>query len=86
MQRLASCDTYTNSVVTEPQVASPVALEFDEDGRICVAELVDFNQASSQTWQGRGRVRLLQDPDGDGVYEKSTIFLSDVDLPTAVCC
>src|SRR5262245_59792992 len=52
-------------VAAEPQVASPVAIDFDEDGRVYVVELVDFNQASSQTQQGRGRVRLLQDTDGD---------------------
>src|SRR5215831_14219161 len=67
----------------EPLLASPVALDFDEDGRLYVAEFVEFNQAASQRPHGRGRVRLLEDTDGDGVFDKSTIFLADLDPTTA---
>src|SRR5437870_12731258 len=54
----------------EPNVASPVALDFDEDGRLYVAEFRDFNRDAVK--QPRGRIRLLEDTDGDGVYDKST--------------
>src|SRR5262245_10523784 len=57
----------------EPLLASPVALDFDEDGRLYVAEFREFNQAASRQPHGRGRVRLLEDPDGDGVYDRSTV-------------
>src|SRR5262249_22258040 len=70
----------------EPLLASPVALDFDEDGRLYVVEFVEFNQYASKQPQGRGRVRLLEDTDGDGVYDKSTVFLDNLDSPTAVCC
>src|SRR5262245_30320740 len=70
----------------EPLLASPVALDFDEDGRLYVAEFREFNQAASKRPHGRGRVRLLEDTDGDGVYDKGTTFLEDVEAPTAVCC
>ncbi len=70
----------------EPLLASPVALDFDENGRLYVAEFVEFNQNASKTPHGRGRIRLLEDTDGDGIYEKSTIFLDNLDSPTAVCC
>ena len=70
----------------EPQLASPVALDFDEDGRLYVAEYPEYNQYASKQPQGHGRVRLLEDTDGDGVYDKSTIFLDNLDSPTAVCC
>jgi putative membrane-bound dehydrogenase-like protein len=70
----------------EPNLASPVALDFDEDGRLYVAEFVEFNQRDSKQRQGRGRIRLLEDTRGDGVYDKSTVFLDNVDMPTAVCC
>src|SRR5262245_56151409 len=40
----------------EPQVTSPVALDFDEDGKIYVVEFRDFNQNSSKVPQGPGRV------------------------------
>src|SRR5258706_15844560 len=50
----------------EPMLASPVALDFDEDGRLYIAEFTEFNQKASKRPQGRGRVRLLEDTDGDG--------------------
>src|SRR5262245_38611354 len=70
----------------EPMLASPVALDFDEDGRLYIAEFTEFNQNASQQPLGRGRVRLLEDIDGDGRFDKSTIFLEDLDATTAVCC
>jgi putative membrane-bound dehydrogenase-like protein len=73
-------------VAAEPLLASPVAVDFDEDGRLYVAEFVEFNQNASKQPQGHGRVRLLEDTHGDGVYNKSTIFLDNVDSPVAICC
>lgn len=70
----------------EPLLASPVAIDFDQDGRLYVAEFPEFNQSSSKTPQGRGCIRLLEDTDGDGVFDKSTVFLRTLDTPTAVCC
>jgi putative membrane-bound dehydrogenase-like protein len=70
----------------EPHLASPVALDFDEDGRLYVAEFVEFNQNASKEAHGHGRIRLLEDTHGDGIYDKSTIFLDNVDSPVAVCC
>jgi putative membrane-bound dehydrogenase-like protein len=70
----------------EPLLASPVALDFDEDGRLYVVEFPEFNQSASKQPQGHGRVRLLEDTHGDGIYDKSTIFLDNLDSPTAVCC
>src|SRR5262249_33713802 len=68
----------------EPNVSSPVAIDFDEDGRLYVAEFRDFNRDAVH--KPRGRIRLLEDTDGDGIYDKSTVFLDNVDSPTAVCC
>ncbi|PYV15810.1 MAG: hypothetical protein DMG07_08960 [Acidobacteria bacterium] len=73
-------------VAAEPMLASPVALDFDEDGRLYIAEFTEFNQNASKQPLGRGRVRLLEDTDGDGRFDKSTIFLADLDATTAVCC
>jgi putative membrane-bound dehydrogenase-like protein len=73
-------------VAAEPLLASPVALDFDEDGRLYVVEYPEYNQYASKQPQGHGRVRLLEDTHGDGVYDKSTIFLDNLDSPTAVCC
>src|SRR5262245_39484886 len=55
----------------EPLLVSPVALDFDEDGRLYIAEFTEFNQRTSKQGHGRGRVRLLDDTDGDGAFDKS---------------
>src|SRR5262249_25541742 len=73
-------------VAAEPLAASPIALDFDQDGRLYVVEYVEDNQYASKTPQGRGPVRLLEGTDGDGVYDKSTVFLDNLDRPSAVCC
>ena len=70
--------------VAEPLVMSPVAAEFDEDGRLYVVELPEYNQYGSSKPHGKGRVVLLEDGDGDGKFEKRTIVVDDLDYPTAV--
>src|SRR5262245_1709773 len=70
----------------EPLLASPVALDFDENGRLYVAEYPEYNHYASKQPQGSGRVRLLEDTDGDGIFDKSTIFLDNLHWPSAVCC
>jgi putative membrane-bound dehydrogenase-like protein len=73
-------------VACEPQLADPVAMAFDEDGRIYVAEMpghpADLGIATGKITSGR--IRLLEDRDGDGVYETSTLFAENLRHPTAV--
>jgi putative membrane-bound dehydrogenase-like protein len=70
-------------VAAEPLVATPVALSFDADGRMYVVEMRDY---SEQDKERLGRVRLLEDADGDGRFDKATIFADDLSWPTAVTC
>jgi putative membrane-bound dehydrogenase-like protein len=67
----------------EPLVASPVAMEFDGDSRLYVVEMRDY---SEQDKDRLGRVRLLEDTNGDGRFDKSTIFAEDLSWPTAITC
>jgi putative membrane-bound dehydrogenase-like protein len=67
----------------EPQVVDPVALSFDEDGRMFVIEMRDYSERRDERL---GRVRLLEDTDNDGRFEKSTVFAEDLPWPTAVFC
>jgi putative membrane-bound dehydrogenase-like protein len=70
-------------VASEPNIASPVAISFDENGRMYVVEMVDYSERREEV-PHLGRIRLLEDRDGDGVYEKSTIFATNLAWPTAV--
>jgi putative membrane-bound dehydrogenase-like protein len=67
----------------EPLVNSPVAMAFDENGRLYVVEMRDY---SEQDKERLGRVRLLEDTDGDGRFDKATIFAERLSWPTAVTC
>ncbi|HXG10605.1 MAG TPA: PVC-type heme-binding CxxCH protein [Gemmataceae bacterium] len=70
----------------EPLLRSPVAIDFDENGRMFVAEYPEYNQYASKKSHGRGCIRLLEDTDGDGRFDKSTVYVDDLDSPVAVAC
>jgi putative membrane-bound dehydrogenase-like protein len=70
-------------VAAEPLVASPVAMAFDANGRLFVVEMRDY---SEQDKERLGRVRLLEDTDGDGRFDKATVYAADISWPTAVAC
>ena len=67
----------------EPLVRSPVAMSFDENGRLFVVEMCDY---SEQDKDFLGSIRMLEDVDGDGRFEKSTVFADKLSWPTAVVC
>ncbi len=70
-------------VAAEPLVVDPVAMAFDERGRLYVVEMRDY---SEQDKARLGRVRLLADEDGDGRFETSRVFADGLSWPTAVAC
>jgi putative membrane-bound dehydrogenase-like protein len=73
-------------IACEPQVTSPVAAAYDEDGKLYVVEMRDYPEPTKPWRVQLGRVRLLEDRDGDGVYETATVFADDLPWPTGICC
>ena len=70
-------------MAAEPLLMDPVAMAFDENGRLFVLESPrDAVNSESRM----GRLRLLQDVDGDGVFDKSTIYAVDLPDPGALIC
>jgi putative membrane-bound dehydrogenase-like protein len=67
----------------EPLVHSPVAVDFDARGRMFVVEMIDY---SEQEHDGLGAIRILDDADHDGRFEKSTVFARGLSWPTGVLC
>ena len=67
----------------EPQVRDPIAITFDEKGRMFVCEMIDYSERREVT-PHLGRISLLEDKDGDGVYETSTVFADDLPWPTGL--
>src|SRR5262249_18508042 len=70
-------------VTSEPNIASPVAIAFDESNKIYVVEMIDYSEKDKEHL---GRIRVLTDEDGDGVYETSKVFVDKLSWPTAVIC
>src|SRR5947207_988950 len=66
-------------VASEPDVMDPVAMAFDENGRIYVAEMADYPLGPPS-----GRIKLLESTKGDGVYDKCTTFANNVPYPNGV--
>jgi putative membrane-bound dehydrogenase-like protein len=82
-------------LAAEPLVASPVAMAYDENGRAYVCEMRDYpytDKAHHQRNQENptdaaiGTVRLLEDIDGDGVFDKATVFADGFSWPTGIAC
>ncbi len=70
-------------VAAEPLVRDPIELCFDEDGRMFVVEMIDYSELRDVT-PHLGRIRLLEDTDGDGRMDRSRVFADDLPWPTAV--
>jgi putative membrane-bound dehydrogenase-like protein len=72
-------------VACEPNVVDPVAIAFDEDGRLFVAEMPGYPNAGVATGPiHSGKIKLLDDRDGDGYYETCTTFAEGLRFPTSV--
>ncbi len=81
-------------VASEPLVSDPVDACFDEFGRMFVAEMHGYPFSFEPTRlnpagggkANAGIIRLLEDTDGDGGMDKSSIFADGISWPTSVCC
>ncbi|HUY93466.1 MAG TPA: PVC-type heme-binding CxxCH protein [Pirellulales bacterium] len=82
-------------LAAEPDVTDPVAIEYDENGLAYVVEMSDYpytDKTADKPFTEKtadlpiGRVRILEDLDGDGRFDRSTIFAEDLSWPTGVAC
>ena len=67
-------------VAAEPDVADPVAIAFDPQGRIYAVEMIDYPDEREPA----GRIRLLEDRDENGHFETSFVFADGFHFPTGV--
>ncbi len=71
-------------VAQEPLVQDPIAFEWGADGKLWVVEMGDYPVGVDGHGKPGGIVRFLEDTDGDGRYDKSTVFLEGLNFPTGV--
>src|SRR4051812_847641 len=77
--QLADTNLIIELVASEPDNRAPVAVVWDADGRMFVAEMTDYPNGPVN-----GRIRLLEDRDGEGRYEHSKIFATNIAFPNGV--
>jgi len=70
-------------VLTDPLIQDPVSVSFDGNGRMYVIEMRSYMQDISGT-NSRAPVSIIsrhEDTDGDGIYDKHTVFVDKLVLP-----
>ena len=68
----------------EPDVINPVAMAWDERGRLWVVELYEYPLGAAPGKKPRDRIKILEDTDGDGRADKVTVFADGLNLATAI--
>jgi putative membrane-bound dehydrogenase-like protein len=77
--QLADSNLVVELAAAEPDVRAPVAIAWDADARLFVAEMTDYPSGPVS-----GRIRLLEDRDDDGRYERSMVFATNLAFPNGV--
>lgn len=70
-------------VAAEPLVHDPIAIDWDDQGRMWVVEMRDYPRGIDDKGKFGSQVRFLEDTDGDGKYDRSTLFLDDLGFATS---
>ena len=69
-------------VAAEPDTVNPVAMTFDEKGRIWITESLEYPRR--QAGPGRDRIKVLEDTDGDGKADRFTVFADGLNIPSGI--
>jgi putative heme-binding domain-containing protein len=69
-------------VASEPAIVNPIAMTFDDRGRIWITESIEYPRKSAGP--GRDRVKVLEDTTGSGKFDKITTFAEGLNIPTGI--
>ncbi|EKJ98964.1 secreted glycosyl hydrolase [Rhodopirellula baltica SH28] len=64
----------------------PIAMTWDERGRLWICETMDYPNELQPKGKGRDRIRICEDTDQDGVADKFTVFAEELSIPTTLVC
>src|SRR5262249_13439314 len=83
MRKMTMPEGFTVELVaSEPDIVNPVAMTFDERGRIWITESLEYPRSSAGP--GRDRVKVLESTQGDGRYDKITVFAEGLNIPSGI--
>jgi mono/diheme cytochrome c family protein len=70
-------------VASEPLIGEPVSIAWDADGKMYVAQMMTYMQDADATHENEpwSRVSMLEDRDGDGKMDNSTVYIDSLVLP-----
>ncbi|QNF35218.1 c-type cytochrome [Adhaeribacter swui] len=73
-------------VASEPMVQEPVAIAWDGNGRLFVAEMNTYmlDVYGTDKYKPVSRVKLLEDTNHDGKMDKATVFIDNLVLPRMI--
>ncbi len=67
---------------SEPDIAKPIWMAWDERGRLWIAETVDYPNDMQPPGEGHDRIKICEDTRGSGHADKFTIFADHLSVPT----
>lgn len=67
----------------DPDIVKPIWQTWDERGRLWIAETIDYPNDMQPPGQGRDRLKICEDTDGDGRADKFTVFVDQLSVPTS---
>jgi len=70
-------------IAAEPDVRQPIAFCFDERGRMWVAEAFSYPNRQPEG-QGKDRISIFEDADGDGSFETKKVFCEGLNLVSGI--
>lgn len=69
---------------SEPKVQSPIAFDWDAQGRLWVVEMRDYPLGLDGHGKPGGVVKILESTKGDGHYDKVTVVAEGLSYPTGL--
>jgi putative membrane-bound dehydrogenase-like protein len=70
----------------EPDIAEPIGFCFDDRGRMWVAENFNYQTRRQHTNDPVSRIQILEDTDGDGVFDKKKTFTDKLTFTSGLAC
>ncbi len=68
----------------EPDIGEPIAFTFDDRGRIWVVENYNYVNRRSHTDEPVTRIQILEDTDGDGVFDTRKLFTDKLTFSSGI--
>ena len=75
---------------SEPDITKPIAMNWDERGRLWIVESVDYpndfipTNPNKSGLVGHDRIVICEDTNGDGKADKFTVFADGLNIPTGI--